>query len=319
MKKTALQVIATLIIIGAVVAYVVLNWEQFTSIRLSEPLLLIPAFIFMIFNLYSTGMLTELALEPHGVKLNKSEVFGLANLTRFANHVAPGYIGAAVRALYFKRHHNMPLTAFSSSFLISNLLQFIVSGVIALVIFVSYAQSRDSSTGSTLLLVFAALVGFLVILNLPLDVIRGKVAAMSSKYMKHLTQIIDGYVKVRSSPFLIYRIAGWAIISTLTGAAVTVALYYLLGYNINPLAATFIAALGSWGILFSITPANLGIREGLMVFGAQVMGVPLAETLAVAIIFRIVTFSTVGVFSLYYAPRLLAVPVFKITKIKDED
>src|SRR3546814_16656700 len=103
-----------------------------------------------------------------------------------------------------------------------------------------------------------------------------------NKLVETLCVVLDSYIQVRSHPGMIQKIALWTTVTTAMSVLTIMSLYYMLGFDVSVLQAVFITAIGSWGLIFSITPATIGIREGLMVFAAQVFDLPVAETLSVA-------------------------------------
>jgi uncharacterized membrane protein YbhN (UPF0104 family) len=107
----------------------------------------------------------------------------------------------------------------------------------------------------------------------------------------------------------------WVLITLASTAAALLALYASIGLAIDSLSALFIAAIVSWSMVFSITPAGIGVREGLMVFGAGLIGIPIPETLTVAILLRFVTFFVAGILSIYYAPRLLGTTILNMKNV----
>ena len=148
MKK---KILKPLISIAVLVVFTVLigrylfeNWHEFTNISITEPYYLIPAALLIVINIYATGIVLDLAIEPHGVKLSKREAFGLANITRFSNQFSPSYVGATLRARYIKRSYGVSYTKFSSSFLVSNLLQFMISGLLAITAFLVVTPVLDN-------------------------------------------------------------------------------------------------------------------------------------------------------------------------------
>lgn len=102
------------------------------------------------------------------------------------------------------------------------------------------------------------------------------------------------------------------LVNVLALGATYFLLYASLGTHLTLVSVLFISSLTSWSVLFAITPGSLGVREGLMVVAAQIAGVPIAATLVVAILLRLLTFIVAGILSAYYTPRLLNTSIFKL-------
>lgn len=315
MKHTVVKRVLGILIIAVFIAltvwYVTSNWNEFASLSITDPLLLLPAALLLLINIYGSGILIDLTIEPHGVKLTKNEAFGLANVTRFINQIAPTYVAATVRAAYMKRVHRVSYTSFSSSFVISNLLQFFISGLLTVITFFLLVPGAGDT--QPLVVVGIGSLVFLVTLLIPssffLRINRALLGGAKSnkikKLFKRIEALLEAYEVVRKYPKLLPKTIAWMLITTLAVGAVYYLLYLTLGFQVSPIEALFIAALSGWSILFAITPGSLGVREGLMVAGAQIAGVSIPTTLLVAVLLRLLMLVVPGIFSAFYMPRFV--------------
>jgi hypothetical protein len=320
MKKTrryTLSIVATLLVVGIFAWYIIQNWSQFQSISLESPWLLLVAAGLISINLYSFGKLFELAIEPHGVKLNRSEIYGLSVLTRFSKQISPAYIGATIRAVYLKKNYNVSYAKFSSSFLLSNVLQLIISGTLALAIYAFHENTLFNSRPIIAILVVVLL--FLMLIYGPLtffiSALKRKTSNHKSKVLERLVAASEHYNKLRSHPKLLMRVFTWMLSTLAVSSATLFALYQSIGVDINVVSVVFISTLLSWSMVFSITPAGIGVREGLMALGAGLMGVPIPQTIAVSLLLRFITFIVVGLLSAYYAPKLFNTTLVNIKNV----
>lgn len=318
--KSLLGTCIVILFVFAAIWYIVTNHNDFAKLTITEPWYILPAILAIVINIYASGIVIDLAIEPHGVKLTRKEAFGLASITRFSNQFSPSYVGATIRAAYMKRAHGVSYAKFSSSFIISNLLQFMISGLFTIATFV--ALDPSSNNNKLLYLVIGAVVVFIAILYMPLKRLlrlineRASRSGKGGKFFERLHTILEGYSTVRSHPRLLSRTISWMVVIMLSFSMSYYLLYATLGFHISIVGAFFIAALSGWSILIAITPGNLGIREGLMVVAAQVAGVPISVTLLVAILLRILMFVVSGALSAYYSPRLLHTSIFKLNNNK---
>jgi len=316
MKK---KILKPLISIAVLVVFTVLigrylfeNWHEFTNISITEPFYLIPAAFLIVINIYATGIVLDLAIEPHGVKLSKQEAFGLANITRFSNQFSPSYVGATLRARYIKRSYGVSYTKFSSSFLVSNLLQFMISGLLAITAFLVVTPVFDN--GQPLIFISIAIIIFLTALYIPIPYfirIAKKIENRRTRFEKLFKwggELLEGYATVRNHPGILQHTVLWMFVTTLSLAGVFFLLYGSLGSQVSLLGALFIAALSSWSIIFAITPGNIGVREGLIVVAAGIVGANIAITLVVAILLRLLMLIVSGFFSIFFASKIISPP-----------
>ncbi len=298
------------------------NWAQFQGIDLVNPLLLLPTLILIFANIYCVGAVLELAIEPHGVKLSKNEIFGLSALTRFANHISPSYLGAAIRATYLKKNYDVSYAKFTSSFALSNVLQFLISGLLVLTIFFLYIQSFANF--QPILVIIFALFAFFTALYMPVGNIASLIAGKSAKLrgkkakvLERLSEAVTQYDKVRSHPGILVRTLWWMLTLLFVSSITLWLLYRVLGFDVDLVATLFITSIAGWTIIFSITPAGIGIREGLMVFAANLAGVSIPATLTAAILLRVLTFLTISTLSSYYAPKLLNTTIRNLKSLRN--
>lgn len=299
------------IILIAVVAllgwYITTNWESFANISLEHPIWLIASAVFLLGNIFSLGMATELAIEPHGVKLKKQESFGLMGLTRFVNQFAPSYVSTAIRATYLKKKHGVSYTKFSSSFVVTNALQLLFSGIAILVTYLLITGSNFELGLIGFVIIFLGL--FILLLYLPLTWLESLMEKLDLKtknrIIHRLRAILTEYVKVRKHGSLFIRTLFWCVVTLIFTAGLIYAIFHAIGVYIDIPAAIIIASLLSWSLIFSITPAGIGVREGLIVVGAQMTNNSIESAIVASLLIRAVTIVVTGLLSLYYGPRLL--------------
>lgn len=317
--KSSISILIVIIFVLSVGWYASRYWHEFNSLSVTNPLFIIPSIVFIVINIFGAGTLFDLTVEPHGVKLTKSEAFGLANITRFSNQLSPSYVGATIRATYLKRVHQVSYAKFSSSFLVSNLLQFMLSGMFTIALFFTLTPSVDDAT--PLIIIGAVVAIFIALLYAPVNPLVALAKKMedrrsgpSKKIFERLGVLLASYTTVRKHPNLLPNMIIWMLVTILSSGAIYFLVYQALGVQIDIVGALFISALTNWSIILSITPGNIGIREGLMILAAQIAGVSIAATLLTALLIRLLVFIVSGLLSLYYSSRLLSTSIFSFTK-----
>lgn len=320
LKKT-LRLVLSILFIGLIAWYIAVNFDKFQQINISNPGYLLLAAIFMLLSIYCQGKLIDIAVEPHGINLKQGEVIGLSAITRLGNIVSTGYAGTAIRASYFKSKHNVSYTKFSSSFVLSNVLQLLYSGIILILIY-SFNKHSDVST-SVAVIIITSIIFMTLLLLTPIRPFRVVVSKLTSKFknkfFKLLATAVEEYEKVRKHKGLLIRIFIWLIFSVLSSTGILTSIYHSLGTNISILSAMFISIMSSWAIIFAITPANIGISEGLLVFGAGIVGVSIPVTITLAIIQRFISVAVSAGISFFAAPKLFNLSLKNILSINRSD
>jgi|GEM_PF-1845002 len=320
--KNLLGIGVLLLLAAALAWYIADNWDSFQKIELSDPVWLLPTVVLFVINIYAIGVIMEAAIEPHGVMLSRHEILGLSSLTRFANNVTPSYLGTAIRALYLKKKYGVSYAKFTSSFAVSNILQLMISGVVALLILIYHSGFSAESDMALLMLGF--IVFFVALIFVPVRWLAAFFERRSKKYaskrkgkiFERLSVVVTEYDKVRSQPKIFFKILIWTIVSIVATMGTIYYTYLALGLDVPILSAIFIAVLASWAIVFAITPGNVGVSEGLVVAGAQLMGVSIPVTIAMAILRRLIMYLVTFLLATYYAPKLLNTSLTKMSDYK---
>jgi uncharacterized membrane protein YbhN (UPF0104 family) len=66
-------------------------------------------------------------------------------------------------------------------------------------------------------------------------------------------------------------------------------------------------------MILSITPGNLGIKEGIIVYTAYLLGITFDEAFLGAVLDRIIDLFLIFVFGVFYSNKLL----FKVNELND--
>lgn len=299
-----LLLVVTLAILGW---FIYSHWSELTALNIVSPMGIFLSAILVLFSLYSAGMVNELTIEPHGVKPTKLEVFGLASITRFLNQVAPNYVGASVRAMYFKRHYGVSFTKFSSSFIVANMLQIIVVSFIATTSYILFVNGLESI--QNLAVVFVSTLILIAVLLIPARPMSNFSKKLYKRYnyrvFNNLSVLLEEYAKVRAYPRLFIRMIFWMGILTFISALIINNLFAALGYDTTLGVSLFISAMANLSIILSITPAGIGIREGAIIFGGSLAGIPIAVSLAVSLLLRVVLAVVTGLLSLVFSRKMI--------------
>lgn len=309
--KRIVSIVLTTVLLGLIVWFVVDNWDEFQGISLTQPWLLLMAGVFVILNSAFTGSAQQATFAPHGVRLRPDELFGIAIVTRFTNQFMPAYVAAGVRATYLKRHFRMPYAVFSSSFVVSNMIQLLTTGVGALIVFFLMGTDLDALQSLAFAGAAVAIVALLMVF-----VPTGKIADLlmrheprnrfAAKVVDRLAAMLSSYSVIRRQPKALAVTVLWNLLAVASLSLIYFCLYGAIGEMSNPLGILFVSLITSWSMVLALTPAGVGIREGMMALAAGIGGVPLAPTLVVAFLMRAVSIVASGLPSLYFGPRILS-------------
>lgn len=268
------------------VSYAIKNWQDFLSLRLEQPYLLLLVGAGGLASLYSNGALMDVVLRPMGLRLQRTETFGLAIITRLSNQVAPGRLGLAIRASYLKRKYNFALSKFVSALGAAHILMYLFSSLLGLGSLLTLTRFNTSLDSATFIVLLS---GFSIFL-LGLLLFSPKVKEGASFFTRHVSRVVNGWLLIRRDQHILQLASMWALVHVLIMVVVLFASFNTLGAGISLLQASFITSIVILGALIGITPAGLGVSEGLIVVAAAVLGIPAPVALAAALVRRAVSF-----------------------------
>ncbi|NND03243.1 MAG: flippase-like domain-containing protein [Acidimicrobiia bacterium] len=299
-----LLVLASVVVVLALMgAFVARNWDRFRDLEISQPWLVAPLLLAIGANLFFNGWLMASVLRPLGIDLSKQEAFALAALNRLGNYVAPMRLGASVRIVYLKKTYGLGVSRFLASMSATYLIQYSTLSVFGLI-----GLSWLTVTGRTSwnLLGWGFLAALTLLSALALWPLVGKEPPDGAGLIRRaIARFLDGWATIRSGRGDLGRAVVWALATYLSFALMTYLEFRILGIEITPFGAAFVTSVGALTGLIGITPAGLGVSEGLIVLAASSIGLPAVAAFAAAILQRLAVFGFVSAVA-PFASRTLA-------------
>ena len=301
--RRTIVIVSVVVVVALMAAFVTRNWDKFRELEVAEPVLIIPLIVAIAANLFFNGWLMAAVLRPLGIDLSKQEAFSLAVLNRLGNYLAPMRLGASVRIVYLKRTYGLDVSRFLASMSATYLIQYStlsVFGIIGLAWLTATGRTEWNLLGWGFA---AALAGLLAI---AIWQPGGREAAPGAGFVRRaIARFVDGWSSIRSERADLGRAVLWALATYISFALMTFFEFRILGIEITPFEAAFVTSVGALTGLIGITPAGLGVSEGLIVLAASIIGLPAVAAIAAAIIQRLAVFTFVSVVS-PFASRTLA-------------
>ncbi len=291
------MIAVALIVVSLMVLFVVRNWDEFRRLEITDPLLLIPLVAAAAANLFSNGWLMASILRPLGIALDRAEAFSLSALNRLGNYVAPFRLGASVRIVYLKNNYDLPVSRFLASMSATYVVQYGISslaGVVALFWLTASGETDWNLVGWGFVVAVIAL-GLLVAWTPR----HPEVAEGEGRLRRILRRFVEGWSTIRAGRGDLALAGWWALATYGSFTLMTFLEFRVLGVEIGVMEAAFVTSVGALTGLIGITPAGLGIAEGLVVLAASTIGLPLYVAFAAAMLQRVVVFVLVAVLSPY--------------------
>ena len=290
------------VVLAYAIYYVIEHWQNLGNVTITDPQLLLFNIPLLMINLYASGRLLDTTLSSLGISLSASESFGLAALSRFGNYLSFGQVGFAIRMYYLKKIHQVSVSHSLSGIALGNVLFYLITASTGVVALLSLGPGQE--TGSSIR--YLALFVFIILIFLFLPILaKGESLQNSSNPLFTLIREYNQLVIMFwSSLSDASRLLFWALTLLLSFAAMQAVEFYALGYQANAIQVLIITCATSFTSLINITPAGLGVTEGLLFVSGELTNVPDNVLIASALIRRAIVLTVVTLVAAVYAHRL---------------
>ena len=283
--KKILSITVLLILVAFAGYYLLQNAGQFKNLNIQKPWLIVPLVLLFVLGYIPVSVITYFLLLPLGARLDKVESFKLSIVTGFYNVITPFRGGMAARALYLKRNYGFSYLKFLASLTASLVIIFFTASLVGIIsMIVIYFTSQVFSW-----IIFLIFLAFFLSL-LTIITFSPQIPETRYRFINHFIKVLNGWELIRHNSRVIFIVSAMSLFQLLISALNLWLQFSLFGVGLTLGASLFLAAIGSLGLLISITPAGLGVNEAILVFSAATIGITTAESLAAAILGRVISF-----------------------------
>ncbi len=253
--KFLFKIIITFLILGFLGKYVHDNWQTVLQVGSPEWQWVIIASLSALISILLSPMVYKSLVNAYGYKLSYSMILAVQSVSRFGKYI-PGKVWAALLGVWFYNQAGIPKKIATASMLLISVFS-ILSAVIVISLGAKWIPISGFTTGISVLVLLLLIVIhpriFYVVLNFGLRLIRrGEVSPTSIKYPLMLKIIMS-----QSVIWLFYGLGFYFLVRS----------YVPLSYeHLIPLISLFALAQIT-GLLAVVTPAGLGVREGVFLIG----------------------------------------------------
>jgi len=235
------------------------------------------------------GETTVVPMAAMGFQLQRTEAFWIGWLRTFANQIMP------VSGVVAYAHAVRAKTDISWSELAALATpQFVLAATALGVIGLSAVACSTEQLGSSSILIAAAYVGIIV---LSLALTRGAawiIDLLPKRLSERARQTSAALRKIAMTRGLIARLVLYhAIVILLRGLRIWL-LFAAIDVSLAWNEALLVVAIAESTLLIQVTPGGLGLREGAIVGGAALVGVPASVAAGVAILDRVLVIALIA-------------------------
>lgn len=289
---------------------VVQAWDEFDRLRLVNPAVLWLNVPLLVLNLLASGKLLDTLLRLKGLRLGLFETLGMSVIARFGNYLSFGNVGFALRMFYLKRIRQVRLTDSFSGLALGNLLFYLLALVVALG---SVFWLQLPAEASRRIQGLAALLLILIVLGLLLPLLLSRIEAVWQRF-----EILQVYVRqLRSlfvNPGMVLWLVFWAALLLVTFTAMLAVEFIALGGSPGPGELFYMGALTSLAGLIQLTPAGLGVQEGLLLLAGGSIDLRPEVLLAAALLRRVIVLLCLALAAPYFSRRLFKTSVSQLNQ-----
>lgn len=297
-----------LIIAAAGLFFLVKKDVIIPQLRMISPLNMTFLVAAVFFQQFMNALRFRYLLQVFGLVVPFREWFGLTVCNTMFSYYFPAKGGLAIRAVYLKQRYRFPYTSHVSLLVGAYLVCLILSaalGLFFLAVNYLFYEEWFPKLFFLFLFLFAATTGGAVVVSRlggrNFHIRHGKVNEI-------LMNFIKGMQYFRTNRKTVFKFGTFHLFSIFLLAVRLFLSFRALGLVVGPIKALIIQSLTGYSMVVSLTPGNLGIKEGIIAFSAGLMEISPDSAMLAAVLDRavaiVVVFSLGLVFSHLLIKRL---------------
>jgi uncharacterized protein (TIRG00374 family) len=252
-------------------------------------------------------------LEIFKVNLNYKEWFGLSVCNTMFNYYLPARGGLVVRAYYLKQKYNFPFSHYASLLTATYIIAFFLSGTVGIFSTILYKFFHGILLKKLLLIFTLLLLCTFVLALLTLLFAKLRVTLKHERINNIFQLIQQGFDYFFKNWQVVIYFSMLHILFLCVSAARLYVSFYAIGIEVVSLQMLIIVSLVNFTLLLTLTPGNLGIREGVISFCAYLYGIPPDIAILAALIDRAAEVVLTFVLGLTYS-RILLLDIQEVNK-----
>mgnify|MGYP006292252011 CR=1 FL=1 len=240
--------------------------KQVSGVNQLEYRYLLPIIPLVLLNIAAGSLRLKLMLHLFDIDLAVKESVDLTILSTFGNHFLPLRGGAGFRAYYLKKRHMFPYPSFIATMAgvyVIEILVYSICGIGGLILLMGFRQAIESPI--LLFLTILSLSTILFLLFKPKIEVKNKIGGYLQSANQGLTSIFSDK---KALIFLILLEFGFVLINVFRFSLVLKALKLDVGFT----SALLYSVASMLSMLVNLTPASIGIREGIVGLTSKYLG-----------------------------------------------
>jgi uncharacterized protein (TIRG00374 family) len=222
------------------------------------------------------------------------------------NYYLPARGGLVVRAYYLKQKYNFPFSHYASLLTATYIIAFFLSGTVGILSTILYKFFHGILLKKLLLIFIFLLFCTFVLALLTLLFAKLRITLKHERINNIFQLIQQGFVYFFENWQVVIYFSMLHILFLCISAARLYVAFSAIGIEVVSLQMLIIVSLVNFTLLLTLTPGNLGIREGVISFCAYLYGIPPDIAILAALIDRAADMVMTFLFGLSYSRILLS-------------
>jgi uncharacterized protein (TIRG00374 family) len=301
-------------ILIAILLFICLNPQLFYSLKFVSIMDLNFLIFFGLLSIYINSSQFKYLTEVFDIKLQFKEWFGLAVANTMHNYYTPARGGTVLKAFYLKKTHNLAYSKFISLTAGAYLLGFFLASLSA-VFFILLSAVLYREFYETVFLISVGLVaGTLLAAFLSIRVRFSWIFKKIPRLYNFASNVEKGLFFFKKNKRLLLKVLIFKFLFIVIMAIKLYWAFKAIGVETNLVNILIVQSLVVFSMVLSITPGNLGVREGIIGLLASMLDIPLKQAVLGALVDRAVMMCIVIFLGLIFT-RILAEELDKSSSV----
>ncbi len=283
-----IKIFITVLVIIFFIYYFFNNKEDLVKV-VNIPISYLLTIVFFNATIYFiNGLFLKVVLNSFEKNISTLESFYLSVISSLGNYFLPLRGGMVIRSVYLKKKFEFSYSHFISTLSGEYIIIFSVNAFLALLALI-FIQLRQEVYSVPLYIFFSALfVGMLVLtfVRFPIEKIKKSKNNIVNKILNLIKNVLEGWNIIVGSKKLLLSLIFLAIASFMVSTSLFYFEFKALDININLINIILYNCLSGVSLLVSLTPASLGIREGIFSITSDILGINNEEIMQLALLDR---------------------------------
>lgn len=288
MKQSRVGTAVALVLLALMVGYLVTQGDFFTALRSIPAWMVWTLIAVSIVGLVIQSFQFRTAIGIHGTVLPLPAATALTVANTMANYYLPARGGIVVRAAYMKRVYRFPLTQYAAVTVSVTGLTMLTATVIGffglLIVGLTEGDVDDRALASFVGVGVAAALGVVLAIAVTRMFKSGSRLAQIAKEFRSGMSLWASS-RGRLAVFLL-----WTVLLFASQAFRLWLSFHAVGVTVGLGSMLVIQALASVAFILALTPGNIGVKEGVIVFAAGFLGVDPGLALLASLVDRAAAF-----------------------------